>query len=359
MLVTNQLQNSPSGGRELLSKLNHDVLLVNFCERLVLFDLPKSINTGLASNFKALIGHIDGLNKETISRVLHTIQLENVDKVFVDGSNLGLIVKVIKQRLPHVEVSTFFHNVESRFFLGALRQAKTLRAFAVMMANYLAECYAVRYSDRVICMSERDSNLLHKVYGRAATHLSPMALQDKLNDHHTPGYTVTREKFILFVGGGFYANREGIKWFVKHVVPRISIKTCIVGRGLEDLRIQLEREGKVEVIGAVESLAQWYRDAHLVIAPVFDGSGMKTKVAEALMFGKKIIGTPEAFSGYEHIVEHAGWLCITADDFVSAIERAQKMVLKPHDPELRTIYEKTYSFDAMRSRYVKILGSEI
>ena len=38
--------------------------------------------------------------------------------------------------------------------------------------------------------------------------------------------------------------------------------------------------------------------AALVIAPIFDGSGMKTKVAEALMHGKHVVGTPEAFSGY-------------------------------------------------------------
>ena len=41
------------------------------------------------------------------------------------------------------------------------------------------------------------------------------------------------------------------------------------------------------VVGEVESLAQWYHDAYFVVAPIFDGSGMKTKVAEALMYGKE------------------------------------------------------------------------
>ena len=67
---------------------------------------------------------------------------------------------------------------------------------------------------------------------------------------------------------------------------------------------------------------------------------MKTKVAEALMFGKKIVGTPEAFSGYEDIAERAGWVCSTADEFVQAMEAADDMVKARFDPEMRALYEK-------------------
>jgi glycosyltransferase involved in cell wall biosynthesis len=141
------------------------------------------------------------------------------------------------------------------------------------------------------------------------------------------------------------------------VVPHIQIKTCVVGRGFEDLKHELEREGKVQVIGAVESLAEWYRNAHFVIAPIFDGSGMKTKVAEALMYGKKIIGTPEAFSGYEEIVAYAGHSCSTPDDFISAINAADGMVKEPFDTELRAIYESRFSLAAARVRLREILAA--
>jgi len=36
-----------------------------------------------------------------------------------------------------------------------------------------------------------------------------------------------------------------------------------------------------------------------VILPIISGSGMKTKTAEALMYGKSIIGIKEAFEGYK------------------------------------------------------------
>jgi hypothetical protein len=355
LLVTNSLEDSPAGGRELLCKLNHDTLNDIFGECLVLFELPQRRLQGLTSAINAFRGHIDGLDAPGIGKALQVIQTKNIGKVFVDGSNLGGFVKVVKQKFPDVEVSTFFHNVEARFFLGALRQTKTLHAFAVLMVNYLAERKAVRYSDKIISLSKRDSSLLQRIYGRPATHVSPMALQDKLPQNAVSPIHGPREKFALFVGGTFYANRAGITWFVKHVVPRISIKTCIVGRGFEDFKSELESNGKVEVVGAVDSLAQWYLDSHFVIAPIFDGSGMKTKVAEALMFGKKIIGTPEAFSGYEEIADRAGCVCATADDFVAAIDAVDNLVKTPFDIELRAIYEARYSYESVKSRLESIM----
>lgn len=357
MLVTNRLENSPSGGRELLCKLNHDVLKDIYGERLTVLELTRSPVRGLKPVLNAFRGYIDGINSETIDFALREIGTKNIEKIFVDGSNFGGIVKVVKQRFPKVQVYTFFHNVEVRFFLGSFRQNKTIHALAVAMANYIAERKSVKYSDKIICLSERDSRLLHKLYGRAATHVSPMALQDKLPLVASQTANQPRQKFALFVGGVFYANRAGIMWFVNQVVPRIDIKICIVGKGFEAFRDELELDAKVEVIGAVDSLAEWYLKSHFVIAPIFDGSGMKTKVAEALMYGKKIIGTPEAFSGYEDVADRVGWVCESVDDFVDAISLAQKEVVKSFDPTLRAIYDEKYSFPAARVRLAGILGS--
>jgi glycosyltransferase involved in cell wall biosynthesis len=364
MLLTNSLHTSSPGGRELLCKLNHDALKEIYGDGLLLLELPRSRLKGLQSIIGAFRGHIDGLNDVVIRSALQMIQRENIGKVFVDGSNLGAFVKIVKRELPNVEISTFFHNVEARFFLGALRQTtalRALRAFGVLIVNYLAERKAVRCSDKIICLGERDSRLLQTLYGRAATHVSPMALHDTFPKKPEFSASETgdksREKFALFVGGVFYANQAGITWFINHVVPRIDIRIFIVGRGFDDFRPQLEREGKVVIVGAVDSLSEWYRNAHFVIAPIFDGSGMKTKIAEALMHGKKIVGTPEAFSGYEDIADRAGWVCESADDFVDAVRRAKDSVIKSFAPELRALYEERHSYAAARSRLAGILDA--
>jgi len=355
LLITNLLEDFPSGGREMLCKMNSDALREIYGEHCFLCELPKHSFAGLKSTVYAFKGYIDGLCSESIELLIQTITAKGIDKVFVDGSNFGEVVRVIKVKLPEVKVYTFFHNAEARFFWGALKQSRSPRALAVLMVNYLAERKAVRYSDKIICLSERDSWLLKQIYGRSATDISAMALHDKLSEVPLPA-VVEKERFVLFVGGAFYANRVGITWFVKHVAPHIHIKTCIVGRGFEKFKDELEIDGKVVVVGAVESLEQWYLDAYLVIAPIFDGSGMKTKVAEALMYGKKIIGTPEAFSGYDDISGRVGCMCRTANEFITAIESAETMVHGVFDVELRNIYEEKHSFEAAKLRIERVLS---
>lgn len=243
MLITNKLERSPTGGREMLCKLNHDVLLDIYGKQLVVLELTKSPISGLKSIVNAFRGHIDGITTSTIDRAFQLIIANNVRNIFVDGSNFGGIVKSIKNHFPDVQVYTFFHNVEVRFFWGFLKQNKTIHALAVTIANYLAENKSVKFSDKIICLSARDSQLLNKLYGRAATHVSPMVLQDKLPVELSSSTGFTHEKFALFVGGVFYANLVGITWFVKNVAPRIGIKVCIVGKGFEKFRDQLEQKG--------------------------------------------------------------------------------------------------------------------
>ena len=356
LLLTNTIDDCPSGGREMLCKLNHDILIDIYNDNCTVFELPKNPINRLKGIFQSFGGYINGLNAESIKNVIQIIHDNKVDKIFVDGSNFGGFVKIVKKQIPDIKIITFFHNVESRFFLGSLKHVKTPRALAVFLVNYLAERKSVRYSDKIVCINKRDSQLLKKIYGRSATDLYAMSLEDKLSKNYSSFSTKVKEKFALFVGGAFYANRVGIFWFVEHVAPHINIKTYIVGRGFEKYRDELEINKNVVVVGEVESLAQWYHGAYFVIAPIFDGSGMKTKVAEALMYGKNIIGTPEAFTGYEEVIKQAGRVCNTAEDFISAIESSDEMVNSLFDNELRNIYKENYSFEAAKSRLEDIMA---
>jgi glycosyltransferase involved in cell wall biosynthesis len=359
LLVTKALERPPRGGRELLCKINRDCLKAIYGDRLSVVELGAH-DAGGRSLFSALRGYIDGLSERVVAETCDRIRREGITKVFIDGSNLGrlaagILATGIKHSSTGVHVYTFFHNVETRFFWGLLKQRRTPRALVVMAANYVAERMAVQASDTLVSLSQRDSDLLRRLYGRPATAISPMALHDQLTTV-VAETDPAREKYLLFVGGAFYANRDGIGWFAANVAPHVRIKTCIVGHGFEFLRKDLERHKGVEVVGGVDSLAEWYIGAHAVIAPIFDGSGMKTKVAEALMFGKKIVGTPEAFSGYEAIAGQAGWSCSTAKSFIDVINGLQDAVLPSFDPRLRDIYQSNYSFEAALLRFASILG---
>lgn len=358
LLVTKRIAERPSGGRELLCKLNRDSLSDIFGDCFQVLELLSPPIDSLRDILGAFRGHIDGVNDAVIRTAIEMIENKNLDCVFVDGSNLGEVVAGIRRGAPNVKIATFFHNVESRFFLGALKASRTPRALAVLVANHLAERKAVRHSDALIALTRHDGESFRKIYGRPATHISALSLDDRsvpanLNQRASPSPTM--QPYLLFVGGGFYANRVGIGWFIENVAPKLKLRTVVVGRGLERLRGQHTASDNVEIVGAVEHLEEWYQNAHCVIAPIFDGSGMKTKVAEAMMFGKKVIGTPEAFVGYEDVAESVGWVCSTADDFVAAIEHSQKVVSSSFDSSLRTLFDRNYSYAAARYRLASIL----
>jgi glycosyltransferase involved in cell wall biosynthesis len=351
LLVTLMDPDAPPGGRELLCRLNARVLGALFSDSLTVHRLTR---TPGASLIDAMRGHPGGADPRETARILARIGDVSAGQVFVDGSSLGHVVAPIKRAFPHVRVVTFFHNVEARFFLGAVRAKRTVLSLRLLAANYAAERNAVRHSDAIICLSARDSAGLSRVYGRGADYISPIAIEDALPSPHSaalPG----RERYLLFVGGAFYANRRGIEWFLREVAPRSPLPTMIVGQGMEALRAEFGASANIRIIGAVDDLAHCYASAWCAVAPIFEGSGMKTKVAEALMFGKRIIGTSEAFSGYAPAVAAAGWQAEDAAGFLAAIRDAAGADLPAFDPASRALYVAAHSFAAATNRMAKIM----
>ena len=354
LYITNSVEEHAYGGREQLTRLMRAAMAAILGDRVQVMELGGSSRPGL---LERLNGHVDGASSQSIAAVLDMIDHAQVGHVFINGSNLGKVASAIRNKYPQVQITTFFHNCEARFFLGAARRALTLHALGVLLANYVAERAAVRSSDIRIALNERDSDVLQKVYGRSATHLLPMAVADLLPASVVVVERPLPEPYILFVGGSFYANLAGFSWFAEQVAPSLQVKTVAVGKGLAACKEQLERHRNVHIIGAVDDLAPWYAGALCAIAPIFDGSGMKTKVAEAMMFGKRMVGTPEAFAGYEGVAAQVGSICHTAEDFVAALSAVSREARTDFDPHLRALYERDFSEAALQARLRAIIGA--
>ena len=79
---------------------------------------------------------------------------------------------------------------------------------------------------------------------------------------------------------------------------------------------KLPLTSNVRLKGYIHDLDMCYRNALAVIAPIFSGSGMKTKTIEALSYGKSIFGTTEAFVGIETDFARIGGECNNAAEFI-------------------------------------------
>jgi len=340
---------APSGGREMLGRINLILLHDLLGDRLVHIR-PRHAKSPLREAWR---GHINGIDTALIADLLTTIADRGITQMVIDGSNFGAAIAVVKSRAPHVRIITIFHNVEARFFWGAFQARRSAKSFAVLAANYLAERKAVRHSDVLVTLSARDSAGLRRLYGRAADTVAPMVLADTTS--FVTATSSSRQAYALFVGGAFYANIAGIDWFARVVAPQIGLRVMVVGRGMDVLAQRFAGNDRVTLVGGVDDLAPWYADAALVIAPIFDGSGMKTKVAEALMHGKHVVGTPEAFSGYADDVVATNRCCADANAFVRAIDASLASPPPRYDPAMRALYERDHSPSAARARLARIL----
>lgn len=343
-------------GRELLARLNCELLVsILGTQNVLVYKSPPKGPTTLQDRVRTIFGWIDGLTKNVAASCVEMIRKENIDVVYIEGSNYGRLAREIRSAKLDCTVVTFFHNVESKFFLDALKCRPSLRALGVLFANYLAERDAVRHSTQVLCLTEADAHLLKRLYKARTVHIFPMALSAEENPQLPIKTSTERKPCALFVGGAFYANVEGMIWFARNVSPLIPYPIYVVGRGFDSYKAEFERFHNIEVIGPVSDLAIWYRQASVVIAPIFSGSGMKTKVAEALKFGRPVVGSPGAFIGYDKVHSQAGYVCVTAVEYAEAITAVCSGRVTYDESILRKLYKENYSQEAARKRFESLM----
>ena len=197
-----------SGGREQLSALLMDGLRLVTDDQLEVYRLSRPSKA--ISVVERIIGRIDGITSTVEKNLVRRLSDDSPDCVFIDGSNLGRLARVLKNANVKVPIVTFYHNVEAQFFFDALRASPSLHALGVLVSNAIAERWATNHSDIRVMLNDRDSQLLGKVHRRQGTDLLPMVVPDFYYVGAAKMERPLNEKYALFVGGSFYANVEGL-----------------------------------------------------------------------------------------------------------------------------------------------------
>lgn len=255
-----------------------------------------------------------GITRKFLFRLKEELSTGGYTHVFISQSLLGRAARWIKRHYLAIRIVTFFHNIEVQY-AEEYRKVQGLRSLPFQYAVKYWESKAVECSDTLITLNKRDADLLRKYYGREATLTLPTSLEDSFDEARI-GRTETAIDY-LFVGVAFFANVQGAQWFIDEVMPHVDGELYIIGNGMD--RVDFRNVGpRVHIRGFVDDLSSYYYRAKVVVSPILSGGGMKTKTAEALMFAKGIIGTPEAFEGYE-IDPRCMVVCRSAGEFIAAI----------------------------------------
>jgi hypothetical protein len=349
--IGNSIDKIKKGG-DIVNYRNLSVLSDLFKDNFVLYELRFSKNDFVKILKKLFLYPIE-LSPILIIKCIRVIKQIKPKWVFITTSQHGRLIKKIK-KISSAKIITYFHNIEKYYAKEYL---------SIKMPNtilfYLMCCYnekkTVRYSDVCICINNRDKTLLKEYYKRDCDSVIPVSLSD-IFDVDLISRTKALLKKIdskkaLFVGSNFFGNTEGLSWFIENVLPYVNIKLLIVGTGMSKI---FKNQEKIEVYDYVDDLSQFYLNADFVVSPIFSGGGMKTKIAEALMYGKSIIGTQEALEGYELKSSGKIFICQSKEDFIWTIENIYTKDIFYFNEDIRDIYLKYYSTENIKTRFFSL-----
>lgn len=315
----------------------------------------KTVDSDFAARaINLLIGNTGKINSKIINELVDTVNSQKIELLFIDDSIYGNAIKRVKKMCPYVKVAAFYHDIKR--YLAIQWAKQNPKTIPVQMSLIRNEKMTARFADVNIVLNEREESLFEKYYHKKPEMLLPIILptpSTKQIDYTTDCC------YILFVGGYYYPNVNGFKWFIEKVTPLIEIeyRVVLVGNHMDLLEKDFKDNNRITVIGRVDDLSPYYEKASIVIGPIFEGAGMKVKTAEALSYGKVFVGTNESLVGYQELagslLEKSIMVCADEREFASAINK-----WKNDSSFCRENYEfflKNYSIEAATGKLRTLL----
>lgn len=283
-----------------------------------------SRNNKLKQALSLLRGFPPYFKNKMLKDIFSMIDLYKISIVFFEDSISGKIIKKIKKRYPKIKVMVYFPDIEKVLMSEQFNRTSFLRSqtLNVLIKN---EELTVKYSDYQMVLTKRDWELYERVYGKRPSLLLPVLTAKNQVAKNQGIHKKNKMLNILFVGVDYIPNVEGVEWFINNVIPKLQCEYQfnIVGYNMEKYRTKWEND-KIKVRGTVESVVRYYEEADLVVAPIFSGGGMKVKTAEALSYGKIVLGTLESTIGYWDLASELKnvelFRCNNTEDFVKQIQ---------------------------------------
>lgn len=186
-------------------------------------------------------------------------------------------------------------------------------------------------AERVLVLSARDAGVVNRYYGvpvQRIENIGPLLVPElRAFTREFPGEV----RSIAFLGSMVRKeNREGLMWFVQHVLPACpQVQVAVIGERAPDLEV---RHPRVRYLGFVDDLQREMAEHTLMIAPMFSRAGIKIKVVEALLNETPVLGTVAAYGGLSR--PEGRWCSNRPDDWISILNEGGTYVFRPprHGP---------------------------
>lgn len=268
------------------------------------------------------------------------------DAVVMEFTKLDYVLKKIPKECLIVRV----HNVEADYSDKNFQYNKTLTNYLDKVFSGMREKLIVKEAQKLIVLTDKDKKRLEELYQVPDEKMVivPICIEERRSSKRAEPQKGT-VNMILTGSLWFGPNYEGIKWFIENVYTKLDIPKTLIIAGAKPNEELVERvkgmEG-VSLIDSPDSMEPFFSKSDIAITPVFDGAGMKVKVAEALSYGLPVVGTDHAFEGYH--IEHKinSYRANRPEEFIQSINHfynlsiEEKIKMKTNSYEL---FQKCYS----------------
>ncbi len=210
------------------------------------------------------------------------------------------------------------------------REARLLKAYE----NQIGKDF-----DKLLFVSKKEAETFLENNRHTQELLSDSGFQHKVavlsngvdTDFFDPGISFIEvypknERIIVFTGVmNYQPNEDAVSWFSRECMPTIkraipNAVFYVVGAKPSGFVTNLASEFScVRVVGAVQDIRPYIKQAHVVVAPLRLGRGIQNKVLEALAFDKPLVASANALAGIDENHQLAAIVAQDSSQFATKV----------------------------------------
>jgi glycosyltransferase involved in cell wall biosynthesis len=203
------------------------------------------------------------------------------------------------------------NNLFKRYYLRYL--TKKLKRYEIKIIDYI---------DGIIAISSVDKIFFDTLKSGTAVTAIPYAIDIEEGSYFTS--PVKSTPFFYHLGSmNWLPNLEAVYWLLKEVWPVVVKRKpeaviSIAGRNMPEDIVAFSNNS-VSVESHIKSIEEYLSDKHVLLAPIFSGSGIRIKILEAMSYGKLVITTAIGAEGIDYEDGKDILIAETVEQFVEKI----------------------------------------
>lgn len=249
---------------------------------------------------------IDGVNKKKLSKIVM-----NYDCIFIDMIRLAPLYKTIRKKydkkliLDLDDLISKRYDKDSKEILGQSEEDNTFFS-KVLRFNFIRKTvlkleknkikkaelfYSTKY-DSVCLINENEMKELSQMVNCNAIYF-PMVIPKKSFCAESKKYNLLLNETMVVGFAGLLktpANLDSLKYIIENILPKLNFdyKFLVVGKADEEV-VKRYTSSKINFLGFVENFQQTIQQFDVMLCPMTYGTGIKTKILEAMAAGVPVI----------------------------------------------------------------------